>query len=345
MREFWTNSGYGLLDPRADGRLVATPDFLRAFLARPELQPVDESCSAEIALFEDLQRDPEQRVSAGRLAALEDADARENYELVLVFRDILCAHDTIDAAYLEIIRAEGPRIPPLFVSQLVHVLLRHLLRDCKDPIRLRAAEVFFRTQTVSTDGGRIMLADEEIVEMYAAGGGLGGLGQLLAATDTPMRTVELDVLDDDNSRIYWERCDKFDTVVDFRFTQPALDAFARVMEAWIAHFLGVRVRIQPMQRIDDEKWSWHIGLDADATRILNALYKGAGVPLEDLQRIIALFSMEVRDRDAIRADLRGKPIYLGLARSREGTLRMKPQNLLVNLPIMTDMWEGHGSIR
>jgi hypothetical protein len=117
------------------------------------------------------------------------------------------------------------------------------------------------------------------------------------------------------------------------------------MEAWVAHFLGVRVRIQPMQRIDDEKWSWHIGLDADATRILNALYKGAGVPLEDLQRIIALFSMEVRDRDAIRADLRGKPIYLGLARSREGTLRMKPQNLLVNLPIMTDMWEGHGSIR
>jgi hypothetical protein len=190
-----------------------------------------------------------------------------------------------------------------------------------------------------------MLADEEIVEMYAAGGGLGGLGQLLAATDTPMRTVELDVLDDDNSRIYWDRSDKFDTVVDFRFTQPALDAFARVMEAWIVHFLGVRVGIQPMQRIDDEKWSWHIGLDADATRILNALYKGVGVPLEDLQRIIALFSMDVRDRDAIRSDLRGKPIYLGLARSGEGTLRMKPQNLLVNLPIMTDMWEGHGSIR
>ena len=30
----------------------------------------------------------------------------------------------------------------------------------------------------------------------------------------------------------------------------------------------------PKPRIDDEKWTWHIGLDAEATRILNALYNG-----------------------------------------------------------------------
>jgi hypothetical protein len=341
-REFWITAGGHLLNRNDSGRLVITLEFLRAILARPELQPVEESCDAEIALHEDLQRNPELDVAAERVALLADPDGRENYELVLAFRDVLRAHDTVEAAYLEMVRPGGPRIPPLFASQLVHVLLRNILRKCDDPIRLRAAELFFRAQNVNTEGGVLMLADEEIVEMYAAGGGMGGLGQLLASSDTPMRNVELDVLDEDNKQIYWERSDRFDTVIDFRFTQPALDAFARVLEAWVVHFLGIRVRVQPMQRIDDEKWSWHVGLDAEATQILNALYEGADPAFDDMQRIIALFRMEVVDRNVLRADLQGKPIYLGLAKTAGGVLRMKPQNLLMNLPLASDIREANG---
>jgi hypothetical protein len=35
----------------------------------------------------------------------------------------------------------------------------------------------------------------------------------------------------------------------------------------------------------------------------------------------------------MRADVAGKPVYLGLAMSVEQTLKLKPQNLLINLPL------------
>jgi len=334
--DFWRSSGFHLLKLDARGWLRVTPDFLRAYLARPEIRPIEDSCPAENALYDALLENPVRDVSEAELDALADADARDNYEIFLAFRDLLVEQGTLEAAYLAIV-APGANerrtdVPPLFVEQLVHAILRNVLADCKDPMRMRAAELFFREQNVSFDQGRVMFADEEVVDMHAQTGGLGGLGQLLVDSMTPMREVELDVLHDDNKNIYWARCERFDTVIDFRFTQPALDAFARVMEAWIVHFLGVRTRIQPLQEIRDEHWTWHIGLDADATEILNALYEGEELPLEDLERIVGLFRMEIRDDRGVIASMRGKPVYLGLAITRDGHLRMKPQNLLVNLP-------------
>jgi len=334
MPDFWLNSGHALLQRRDDGRHQVTPEFLRAYLARPELQPVEESCAAEIALYDSLLQDPTRTVTDTELAALADPDAADNYRVVLAFRDVLLAHTTLEEAYISLASPGAPPVPGLFLSQLCHAILRGILSDCRDPVRLRAAEVFFRTQTVNTTDGIIMLADDEIVEMHAADGGLGGLGQLLASTGTPMKSVKLDVLDEDNAEIYWERSDRFDTVIDFRFTQPALDAFARVVEAWLAHFLALETRVQPMQRIDDEKWIWHVGLDAEATRILNGLYNGEDLSLDEANRIVALFRRDVLDRERVQPDLRGKPVYLGLAKDRGDRLLMKPQNLLVNLPLV-----------
>lgn len=332
MREFWKSAGFHLLEVNDDGWLTVTPDFLRAYLTRPEVHPIDESCDNEIALFEALMADPFMTVEEQRLDAFADPDARDNYRVVLRFRDRLMSAGTVEGAYLDLVR--GPiDVPPVFVDQMVHVILKNILKETKDPIRLRAAELFFRDQNVSTDDGRVMLADDEIVEMYTETGGLGGLGHLLVESSTPMKSVELDVLDEDNKEIYWERSDRFDTVVDLRFTQPALDALARVIEAWIGHFLRLQVRIQPMQRIDDEKWSWHVGLDAEATRILNGLYEGQEMPFDDMQRIIALFTMKIEDRNAVQPALRGKPVYLGAAMTAAKKLKLKPQNLLTNLPL------------
>ncbi|MCT8971089.1 DUF6352 family protein [Microbaculum marinisediminis] len=330
--DFWRSSGFHLLQPDARGWLRVTPDFLRAYLARPEMRPVEESCRAEHALHGALLDNPVRPVGEADVSALADEDVQHNYRVVLRFRDLLIEHGTLEAAYLAIVTSGRGDVPVLFVEQLVHAILRNVLSGCTDPMRLRAAELFFRQQNVSLDSGRVMLADEEVVEMYAQTGGMGGLGQLLVESMTPMRQVELDVLDDDNKSLYWDRSDRFDTVIDFRFTQPGVDAFARVMEAWIAHFLEVRTRIQPMQAIHDEHWSWHIGLDAGATEILNALYEGEDVGPDDLQRILGLFRMEIRDDRAVVASMRGKPIYLGLAMTPDGKLRMKPQNLLTNLP-------------
>lgn len=333
MHEFWKSAGFHLLEVNEQGWLTVTPDFLRAYFSRPEVHPVDESCDSEIALFEALMNDPFMSVDDARLNQLADEDARDNYRVVLRFRDRLASAGTLEGAYLELMRGERIDVPPVFVDQMVHVILRNILSDARDPIRLRAAELFFRDQNVSTDDGRVMLADDEIVEMYTESGGLGGLGQLLMESNTPVKSVELDVLDEDNKDIYWERSDRFDTVVDLRFTQPALDGLARVIEAWIGHFLGMDVRVQPMQRIDDEKWSWHVGLDAEANRILNALYEGSTVGLEEMQQIIALFTMKFDDANAVRSELRGKPVYLGAAMTPSGKLKLKPQNLLTNLPL------------
>ncbi|MFQ5625895.1 MAG: DUF6352 family protein, partial [Methyloligellaceae bacterium] len=313
MNDFWKSAGMHLVEVNGDGWLSVTPDFLRAYYTRPEVHPIDTSCAEETRLFEDLMADPFMEVTKQRLALLADQDAAYNYTAVLGFRAHLAEAGTIEGAYLTMMRAQELDIPPVFISQLVHLIVRNILKDCDDPIRMRAGEIFFREQSVSIDDGRVMLADEEIVSMHASTGGLGSLGQLIVESETPLRKVELDVLEETNKDSYWGRSDRFDMVVDFRFTQPALDAFARVAEAWIGHFLGLKTRIEPRQAIKDEQWSWHIGMDAESNRILNTLYEDKELAQGDDELLIALFRMRVEDEAALIDTMRGKPIYLGLA--------------------------------
>ena len=208
-------------------------------------------------------------------------------------------------------------IPPVFIDQMVHLILRNILADCTDPMRLRAAELFFREQSASTDDNRLMLADEEIVEMHARTGSETGLGQLLAETGTPLKSVALDVLDDDNKEIYWARSDRFDTVIDFRFGQPAPDAFARVVESWLRHLLKIETQVEPRPSIEDADWRWHIGLDREATRILNALYEGKTPPLQDMASIVGLFRMRIRDERMVLERVRGKARLSGPGHGRQ----------------------------
>ena len=332
-RAFWKSSGLHLLERNSEGWLTVTPQFLLAYWTRPEVHPVEESCANEIAIHEALLADPFRPVSEVELASFADPDAVETYRIVLGFREILMQAGTVEGAYLRIIRDQTNQLPPVFLEQLVHVIARNMLDGITDPVRVRAAEILFRPQKVSTPDGRLMLADEEIIEMQAQMGNTG-LAQLLSETATPMRDVSLDVLDDDNAETYWERSDRFDMVVDFRFEQPALDAFARVIETWLHHLLRLPVHVEPRPRLDDTDWRWHIGLDREATALLNALYERETVSLEDMARIVALFRMTIRDESAVIDRLKGRPVYLGLAMDDNDVVRMKPQNLLVNLPLI-----------
>src|SRR3954470_24824113 len=118
MNDFWISCGHHLLDRNADGGLVATDEFLKAYLARPELMPPDDACATERRLHRELLADPRRPVGAGELAAMADADARENWQFVLAFRDLLLQHPTLEAAYLALIRSGSIALPPLFVNQL-----------------------------------------------------------------------------------------------------------------------------------------------------------------------------------------------------------------------------------
>lgn len=332
-RDFWKSAGFHLTERLDNGGLAVSADLLRAYVTRPEVHPVEESCEMEHRIFEALMEDPFRAVSEAELAGIADPDAAGNYRIVLGFRDHLAAAGTIEAAYAGLIRGAPVQVPPVFIDQLVHIILRSILDDETDPMRLRAAELLFRDQTVSTDEGQCLLADSEIVEMVSETGGLGGLGALLVESGTPTRSVTLDIMNEDNADAYWERSDRFDMAIDFRFAEPAQDAFARVLESWIGHMASVPVRIQPMQSIRDERWSWHIGLDASATQILNALYQGEDLHPDQANRIIALFRMEPLDKSMFRQSMRGKPVYLGLAMDEQHVLKVKPQNLLTNLPL------------
>ena len=178
-----------------------------------------------------------------------------------------------------------------------------------------------------------MLADAEMVELHAASAGARAVGGPLAQARSARREVTFDVLSEENADHYWQRADQYDMAIDFRFTEPALDAFARNLELWLSHLLSVETRIQPQRKIEDARWTWHVGLDAQATRILNALYDGQLVDDEALSDIVALFRLDWLDRRDAVDGMADKPVYLALAKRRDGVLKMKPQNLLTSLPL------------
>ena len=49
-------------------------------------------------------------------------------------------HATLEAAYLAIVR-QGLQFPPIFLDQLVQLILRNMLDDCDDAFVLRAAVI------------------------------------------------------------------------------------------------------------------------------------------------------------------------------------------------------------
>ena len=333
MPDYWHSCGYRLLAVGADGRLTLTDAFLRATLLRPELVPVPESCVAELALHDKLIAAPRAAVAAADLAALADADARENYAVWLRFRQRLTSAPSLEAAYVALFR-DGVDVPPVFVHQLSQILLRHVLGPDADPLEARAAEMLFRPQKIALrEDGSVMAADETAVELYATTGGFGSLGELLQQNRTPVRTVELDVLDADNASTYWERDERHDLALSLNRGRPGLEALCRVLERWIAHFHGVTAMIRPQREIDDQRWVWHIGLDAEASALLNDLYNRAEVDDERMGRLLCLFELTFANPADMRPAVAGRPVYLAMAMDAERRLKLKPQNLLLNLPL------------
>ncbi len=340
MPDFWRDSGYHLLRQEPEtGHLAVTDAFLEAYFRRPEIRPVEESCAAEIALHRSLLANPREAVSEARLAELADPDARENYQVVLAFRDRLVRAGTVETAYAQIFAgpegagSKGVPVPPLFLDQLAHVIARGLLEGCEDGLRARAAELLFREQQVTINDGHIMAADAETVEMYATSGGFGDLGRLVVEAQTPLRQVDLEVIDEANAALYWSRDQRHDLVLNLNFSGAGLDALCRVLEAWIRRFHEIEVSLQPVQEIRDEKWAWHLGLDAEGSRLLNDLYNGAEVGEARLARLLSLFRLDFKDPGVMRPELAGRPVYLALCMAENGRLKLKPQNLLVNLPL------------
>ena len=274
-RDFWLSCGHHLLDRDAGGGLLVTDEFLKAYLARPEIAPPPDACAAERTLHGALLADPRQAVSPAQIAAIADADARENWEVMIAFRDHLVRHRTLEAAYLDIVR-RNLKVPHIFLNQLVHVILRNVLDDCEDAFVLRAAEMFFRPQKLTLHDGSLVAADEETVSGSAI-----------------------------NRCLRWCRCS------DCRLrprstcstrTMPGPTGSAAICSTWrsisprAARPCGARRghgalgcsssggrgrRSNRLIELQDATLTWYVGLDADATRIGDALWNGDEVDEAD----------------------------------------------------------------
>ena len=334
MTNYWPSSAYHTLKVGSDNQLLVTDDFLRTYLLRPELSLVSESCNAEKALHQRLTNNPRAEIPAGDIAAMADEDIQANYQVWLRYRSKLLAASSLESFYMGLFEGEGIDVPPLFIAQLAQIFVRHILGDAPHPLDARMAELFFRTQKTSIlDDGFVMGADDEVVSRNAQVGETGNIMDLLKGKSMTMRSIDLDVLHEENADLYWDRDEDYDLAVQLNVGQPPINHFSRILEKWIDHFLGVKVRITPMQQITDTKWSWHVGLDAAATEILNKLYNEETLEPDELAKVICLFRLDFIDTAAVPRSLEGKPVYLGIAMNDEKQLKLKPQNLLFNLPL------------
>ena len=321
MKDFWPSCGHHLTDRDADGRLMVTKEFLKAYLARPELNPPEEACPAERRLHASLFAAPSRPVAPEEIAAIADADARENWQIMLRFRDHLLRHRTLEAAYLDLMERGVGSTPPLFLNQLAHVITRSFLDGCADPFVLRAAELFFRPQRLTLHNGALLAADEETI----AGVGDLPLSPLVSMLGIPA-AAQIDVMTEENAESYWQRSDRFDMALDLSPERRGSRALATALEAWVRHMLRREVAIAPFSEASDVPLSWYVGLDAEATRIGDALWKGEALDEQARQRIVGLFRLSFQE--AGRQD----PVYLILAMAADKVLRLKPQNLLTGLP-------------
>jgi len=328
MKDFWISCGHHLLDREPGRGLVATDEFFKAYFIRPELTPPADACQAERQLHAALLAQPRRPVQADEISAIVDPDARENWQFVLAFRDLLLRHPTLEAAYLALMRGGAVALPPLFVNQLTHVILRNALDGCDDPFVLRAAELMFRPQRVTLNQGHLLAVDEE----WIGSENPVPTTPLLALLEIPDE-AQIDILDDENADSYWQRSDMFDMGLDLTAGGRGLTAVAEVMRRWIAHLLAVDVTIEPLIELRDAPLTWYVGLDSEATAIGNRLWNGEELDDQAAGRVAGLFRLIFSNETAVSHGLANEPIYLIMATTPERILRMKPQNLITGLPI------------
>jgi hypothetical protein len=326
-RDFWLASGHHLLDRDAAGNLPVSDQFLKAYLARPEILPPPEACPAERQLHDALLKDPRQPVEASRVAAIADADARENWQVMIDWRDHLVTHGTLESAYLAAIR-RSIRFPNAFIGHLTQAILRNALDGCEDAFTLRAAEMFFRPQKLAMEEDSIIAIDEETASLLDR-----PVRSPLTALLGLRSTTDIDMLSDLTAPSYWERSDRFDMALDMAAGRRGLAALGDVVVHWISHFLAIDVVVEPLAELNNEPWSWYVGLDSEATRIGDSIWNGSDLDDATRAKLVGLFRLTFLDPANMIEKVRGEPIYLLAAATADDILRLKPQNLLTGLPI------------
>ena len=331
-QDFWVSSGHHLVDREDGGGLVLTDDFLKAYLARPELVPPPEACPVERGLHAQLLSEPRAAISPEEIALIADEDARENFALFLAFRDRLFSEATLEAAYLSLLRKGMGGTPPLFIQHLTHLIARNAFDGVRDAHVLRVAEGFWRAQRVTFHEGSVLLADQEAIESHEHDRDHSPLLNMLGGP----AVSELEVLTPENAAGYAARSDAHDLVFDLTDPSQGRSALGAAMARWISHLLGIEITFEPVERFFNERFAWFLALDADGTAIGNKVWQGEALSEVETARILALYAFTLPDHPRILAEMRGKRAFAILGSGTDRLVRIKPQNLIAGLPLAID---------
>ena len=193
MREFWVSSGHHLTRRTEGGGLAVTDELLLAYLARPELVPPGEACDAERDLHARLLREPRDPVppheSNASPTRMRGRTGRDDGSFATGSSRRRSRRGGLSRPRA----ATAPRVPPLFLNQLVHLILRNALDGCEDPYVLRAAELFFRA-AAGLDARRACFFSPMRRSSMRGGARASPLVAMLGKDAAPS---ELDVLDDE----------------------------------------------------------------------------------------------------------------------------------------------------
>src|SRR5258708_6078327 len=288
MREFWVASGHHLTHRADHGGLVATPELIMAYLARPELMPPADACEAERNLHASLLADPLHPVATADIAAVADADARENWAFMVNFRDRLIAAPSLEAMYVTLARNGAGDLPPIFLSQLCHLILRNAFEGCDDPYTLRAAELFYRSQQATVRDGALLLADVEVVDALQHAEHDMHSSPLTAMFAPTEAFGEMDVMDDENAWTYCSRSDAHAMVMNIGGNPKARAGLCRVIERWVGHLLGIAVQVETVASIEDRDWRWFVGRGSEGARSGSPVWHGEPLAGNAAERIVAL---------------------------------------------------------
>ena len=119
--------------------------------------------------------------------------------------------------------------------------------------------------------------------------------------------AEIDVMNDDNAEHYFEHSDRFHVALDLTGGRRGLQALGeRDRGAGSRICSAVEVEVEPLTEMRETKLSWYVGLDADGTRIGDALWNGEELDEATQARVVGLFRLTFRDPDVVMDKVQGR---------------------------------------
>jgi hypothetical protein len=190
--------------------------------------------------------------------------------------------------------------------------------------------MFFRPQRLVVREGSVIAIDAEAEQPDQ-----GHQSPLFALLGLPP-AIGVDMLNDATARSYFDRSDRFDMALELTAGQRGLAALGEVVGRWLSHLIAIDVAIEPLPELRDVRFSWYVGLDAEASRIGDAIWNSGEIDDAMRARLIGLYQLMFRSPPNPIGKVRGEPVYLLAAMTVDGILRLKPQNLVTGLPIPSE---------